>query len=131
MRSVTIICENPDCQKSFTAARVDARFCSARCRQANHRRNKHPIARSAGVGRGQHLHSQIESVRTVIRGQQDRVKQLIGAVDVGEVIEAPDAPLADWDRELTETIRALSQIRRGIRNRLATRGPQDYLPGKG
>ncbi len=122
MKSVTLSCENLECGKSFTAARSDARFCSARCRQANHRRNKHPIARSAGVGGSRRRSTQIGSVTEVIRSQKDRIEQLTGIVDVGEVIGAPDAPLADWDRELTETIRLLSQIRRGIRHRLADFG---------
>jgi hypothetical protein len=122
MVNVTARCENPDCGKTFTASRSDARFCGNRCRQAVHRRSKNPIAASAGRGEGRRVGTQVETVDNLIR-RVNEVQRGVndGAyVDFPKALAAPGAPLDRWDAQLEATIRTLTQLRRAIRDEIAS-----------
>lgn len=114
--------------------RSDARFCSNRCRQASHRRGKNPIIASAGVGKGRHGKTQVQMVSNVV-GRLDTITMLASSsIDFPKAFAQPDAPLDQWDADITDAIRTLTQLRRGIRDQVernasATVPAKDLRPG--
>jgi hypothetical protein len=76
MANVTARCENPDCGKTFTASRSDAKFCSSRCRQAVHRRSKNPVVASKGRGGHRRDKTQVEMMSTLVMTLRQRNSSL-------------------------------------------------------
>jgi hypothetical protein len=61
-------------------------------------------------------------LNNVVEGYgRDRLDLAMDMIDIPATLRAPGAPLREWDRTLTEAIQALSQLRRGIRNEMASR----------
>lgn len=122
MANVTVTCENPECGKSFVAQRSDARFCGNRCRQAAHRRSKDPMVASSGQGAARHRRTQVESLGRVLDKISLSLRSSTGMIDYPKTLSAPEAPLAEWEEQITDSIRFLAQVRRGIRDQQARNG---------
>ena len=43
-------------------------------------------------------------------------------IDYPKTLSAPEAPLAEWEEQITDSIRFLAQVRRGIRDQQARNG---------